>query len=36
MVYDKHRKKVVLYGGGQKPDEHWEFDGNIGQKLKPR
>jgi hypothetical protein len=27
MIYDKHRKKVVLYGGGVKPGEHWEFDG---------
>ena len=27
MVYDKYRKKVMLYGGGEKPDEQWEFDG---------
>ncbi|MBK9491704.1 MAG: hypothetical protein IPO07_25075 [Haliscomenobacter sp.] len=27
LVYDKHRKKVLLYGGGEKPDQHWEFDG---------
>jgi tetratricopeptide (TPR) repeat protein len=27
MAYDKKRKKVVLYGGGERPDEHWEFDG---------
>ncbi len=27
LVYDKLRKKAVLYGGGEKPDEHWEFDG---------
>jgi hypothetical protein len=33
MVYDRHRKKVVLYGGGQKADEHWEFDGKEWEKI---
>jgi tetratricopeptide (TPR) repeat protein len=33
MVYDKQRKKVVLYGGGEKPDEHWEFDGERWTKI---
>lgn len=33
MVYDKYRKKVMLYGGGTKPDEHWEFDGSRWTKL---
>jgi hypothetical protein len=27
MVYDKYRRKIVLYGGGNIPDELWEFDG---------
>jgi hypothetical protein len=27
MVYDKNRKRAVLYGGGDRPNEHWEFDG---------
>jgi hypothetical protein len=33
MVYDKGRKKVVLYGGGDKPGEHWEFDGKAWTKI---
>lgn len=27
LVYDKKRKKVILYGGGKRPGELWEFDG---------
>lgn len=34
MVYDKHREKVVLYGGGEHPDELWEFDGERWEKIK--
>jgi len=33
MAYDKNRKKVVLYGGGEKPSELWEFDGKQWQKI---
>ena len=33
MVYDKRRKKVVLYGGGEKADELWEFDGKAWAKI---
>jgi hypothetical protein len=33
MVYDKRRKKVVLYGGGEKPGEQWEFDGKRWEKI---
>ncbi len=33
MVYDKHRKKIVLYGGGKKPDELWEFDGKKWENI---
>ena len=33
IVYDKNRKKVVMYGGGEKPDEHWEFDGAKWTKI---
>ncbi len=33
MVYDKRRKKVVLYGGGDHPEEHWEFDGKKWDKI---
>lgn len=27
MAYDPKRKKVIMYGGGNSPSEHWEFDG---------
>lgn len=33
MVYDKNRNIVVLYGGGDNPDEHWEFDGSKWEKI---
>ncbi len=33
MAYDKKRKKVVLYGGGENPDELWEFDENGWVKI---
>jgi hypothetical protein len=33
MVYDKHRKKLVLYGGGEKADELWEFDGSKWERV---
>ena len=33
LVYDRERKKVILYGGGEKPDEHWEFDGTKWTKI---
>ncbi|HNR07944.1 MAG TPA: hypothetical protein PKM27_11560 [Saprospiraceae bacterium] len=36
MTYDKQRKKVVLYGGGKKPWEHWEFDGLRWVKINSR
>lgn len=36
MTYDKQRKKVVLYGGGRKPWEHWEFDGLRWAKITSR
>jgi hypothetical protein len=33
MCYDKQRKKVVLYGGGDRADEHWEFDGKKWEQV---
>jgi hypothetical protein len=33
MVYDKQRKKIVLYGGGEKAGEHWEFDGARWERI---
>ncbi|HYG04079.1 MAG TPA: tetratricopeptide repeat protein [Chryseosolibacter sp.] len=27
IAYDPKRKKVIIYGGGNNPSEHWEFDG---------
>jgi hypothetical protein len=34
LAYDKHREKVILYGGGEKPGEHWEFDGKRWEQVR--
>jgi IS1 family transposase len=33
LAYDKFRKRLILYGGGDQPDEHWEFDGEVWEKI---